>query len=108
MKRAIAIAALALGLAPVWAQAHGPGGGTLWQNMPTKDIVHTHCTNSARAQEFFVTVSGQSVGVGKHTENPTSTDWYLIVPSPVPSQGDTVHNKPEPLNTNPCFDSSLP
>jgi hypothetical protein len=116
MKRAIfGIAALALGLAPVVTQAHGPGAGQLFpQNGPVGGTVHTHCTDAVPAQEFFVTAHvpgetdsrGTSVGVGKGVQDPTRTDWYFIVPLAPP--GAQIHNHPQPNNTNPCGDSIVP
>lgn len=95
MKRAImAAAALALGLVPVSASAHGPGRGMLWKNMPWEQVAHTHCkAGSVNANEFFITVApSTSIGVGKTSQDVTRTDWYLIVPI-VPG-GPYVHNHP--------------
>lgn len=109
MKRAIvATAALALGLAPVVTQAHGPGAGQLFPSSgPLGQTVHTHCTDAVPAQEFFVTAQPVgSVGVGKGVQDPTRTDWYFIVPGAPP--GQQIHNHPEPDNKNPCGDSIVP
>jgi hypothetical protein len=109
MKRAILVAAaLALGLAPVATQAHGPGAGQLFPSSgPLGGTFHAHCTDAVPAQEFYVTVApGTEIGVGKGVQDPTRTDWYFIVPMAPP--GAQIHTHPEPHNTNPCGDSIVP
>lgn len=91
----------------IGAQAHGPGGGTLWadcnpaqsgpQPCPWASFVHTHCTLATNSNEFFVSAGGQNVGVGKHSQSPTDVDYYVIAP--------IVGQPPAGGIQNPCLDS---
>lgn len=112
MRKGIALGALVLALAPIGARAHGPGGnGQPWNNLPTKDYFHAHCSTAYSANEFYVRVpqTGTSVGFGKHTQNPTATDdIYLILPAPVPTSSQVRNTPAAPQNVGGCFDSTLP
>jgi hypothetical protein len=99
MKKALTLfgVALALTLGPLAARAHGPGNGLLWMGKPWAGIVHTHCSTLYNVNEFFVTAAGQSVGVGKHSQNPAVVDWYVIAPG-------ALGQDPAPGDASPCGD----
>lgn len=113
MRRVIALAALALGLAPVASQAHGPGGdGQPWNQQPTKDYIHAHCSTQYSANEFFIHIPGTfTAGAGKHTQSPTATDDIYIFVTGAPAMDDPVEvrNSPAaPMTVGGCGDSTLP